>query len=456
VQYTKVRIPVGGLPGSARTEKRANPRSRFRVRESYIKSVPMKLIKKQISAKDGSGLVLLRPDTAEDLWHAYNLLQVGDLVRCTTSRKVIKEGSTGSTTSSIKRLMLTVVIQKVDFDVDVQQVRLSGTVHSENDHVRMGAYHTLTLELNQNFSIEKHCWDQVFLDLLDEAIHPERAAEIAAIVMQLGLAHICLVTGALNITKARIETNIPKKRIGSSNHRTAVNKFFEAVYQAALRHLNFTQVKCVLLGSPGFVKDDLFKYIKEQMVRREDRPFIENISKFVLCKASSGHKHALDEMFSEPSITSQLATTKVAKEVATLDQFMRMLSTDPDRAYYGYDHVAAAQEHHAIESLLVTDELFRNSNVMERKKYVQLVENVRAYGGHVHIFSSMHVSGQQLQQVSGVAAILRYPLPNLDDLDEIDTMQVEGISLLDSAREDTTESDRNKRMHEDIADMGLG
>jgi hypothetical protein len=31
----------------------------------------------------------------------------------------------------------------------------------------------------------------------------------------------------------------------------------------------------------------------------------------------------------------------------------------------------------------------------------------------VYIFSTMHVSGQQLQQVSGVAAILRYPMPDL-------------------------------------------
>lgn len=66
----------------------------------------MKIIKKQISAKDGSGMVQLRPETDEDLWHAYNLLQKGDLVRCTTIRKVVKESNTGSTTSSKKRLML--------------------------------------------------------------------------------------------------------------------------------------------------------------------------------------------------------------------------------------------------------------------------------------------------------------------------------------------------------------
>ena len=90
---------------------------------------------------------------------------------------------------------------------------------------------------------------------------------------------------------------------------------------------------------------------------------------------------------------------------------MRLLDTNPDKAYYGYFHVQKANEELAIDSLLISDELFRSSDIAVRKKYVALVESVRERGGIVYVFSTMHVSGQQLQQVSGVAAILRYPLP---------------------------------------------
>jgi protein pelota len=154
----------------------------------------MKLLKKNISAKDGGGTVLLRPETPEDLWHSYNLLQVGDLVRCTTLRKVVKESSTGSTSSNKVRMSLTIEVTKVDFDPTSLQVRLSGPNREESEHVRMGAHHTLTLELDRNFSIEKSCWDQIFLDRIEEACHPERAAELAAVVMSPGLAHLCLGT----------------------------------------------------------------------------------------------------------------------------------------------------------------------------------------------------------------------------------------------------------------------
>eukprot|EP00980_Cylindrotheca_fusiformis_P024256 scaffold11680_cov142-Cylindrotheca_fusiformis.AAC.14 len=404
----------------------------------------MKLIKRNISAKDGSGTIMLRPDTPEDLWHAYNLLQKGDLVRCTTVRKVVKESSTGSTTSSKKRLMLTIDVKSVDFDPDVLEVRLSGKVQSENSFVRMGAHHTLTLELHQNFSLEKQCWDQVYLDVIEEACNPERQAEVAAVVLNSGLAHVCLVTGALTITKARIETNIPRKRTGSSQNAKAIKKFFEALYQAILRHIDFSKVKVLLIGSPGYVKDDFLKYLQEESVRRDDRPFIENKSKLVLCKASSGHKHALDEVFSDPAIMARMNDTKVAREVEVLNKFMRMMEMDPDKAYYGYPHVSKAQEQLAVDSLLVTDQLFRSSNVKTRKQYVQLVEDARAAGG-----SSMHNSGQQLQQVSGVAAILRYPMPEIADIEEQDdTDPTDDVST-------DEEYDPLWRVKEDVADMGL-
>jgi len=64
---------------------------------------------------------------------------------------------------------------------------------------------------------------------------------------------------------------------------------------------------------------------------------------------------------------------------------------------------------------LPADKLFRINNVAKRKKYADLVEGVREAGGEALVFSSMHVSGEALNNLSGVAAILRFPLPELED-----------------------------------------
>jgi protein pelota len=72
----------------------------------------------------------------------------------------------------------------------------------------------------------------------------------------------------------------------------------------------------------------------------------------------------------------------------------------------------------AVAELLVTDKLFKSANPLERRMYVTLVESVRDHGGRVFIFSSMHVSGEQLDRYTGVAATLRFPLPPTVRLDE--------------------------------------
>ncbi len=53
-------------------------------------------------------------------------------------------------------------------------------------------------------------------------------------------------------------------------------------------------------------------------------------------------------------------------------------------------HVNAAHELGAIQTLLVTDSLFRINNVAERQKYASLVEEVEGGGGTAVVFSGVH------------------------------------------------------------------
>ena len=59
----------------------------------------MKLLGNRID-KYGSGHVTFIPEEGEDLWHVYNLVAEGDVVRCTTLRKVVTESATGESITS--------------------------------------------------------------------------------------------------------------------------------------------------------------------------------------------------------------------------------------------------------------------------------------------------------------------------------------------------------------------
>ena len=53
----------------------------------------MKLLKRDIDAKDGAGSVRLIAEEAEDMWHTYHIIGVGDRVRTSTLRKVKRRGT---------------------------------------------------------------------------------------------------------------------------------------------------------------------------------------------------------------------------------------------------------------------------------------------------------------------------------------------------------------------------
>ena len=72
----------------------------------------------------------------------------------------------------------------------------------------------------------------------------------------------------------------------------------------------------------------------------------------------------------------------------------------------------------AIETLLISDNLFRSKSNAMRQEYVKLAEKAKSNGINVVIFGSMSPAGEKLKNMTGVAAILRFSLPGLDDVEE--------------------------------------
>lgn len=354
-------------------------------------------------------------ENAEDIWHAYNLISVSDTVKASTFRKVQQESTTGSSTSTKVRTTLCLLTESTEYDTPAGVLRVKGRNTAENQYVKMGAYHTLDIEINRKFSLYKDCWDSVSVERINMACDPAQNSELAAVVMQEGISHVCLVTSCMTIVRAKIDVSIPRKRKGgATQHQKGLSRFFEAVMSAILRHIRLDLVKCVLIASPGFVKDQFFEYLFQQAVKSENKTLLENKGKFLLVHASSGFKHSLKEVLLDPAVLARVSDTKASGEVRALDTFCRTLIQCPARAYYGFEHVERANHAHAIETLLVSDQLFRSCDLAARKQYVALVDSVRDNGANVHIFSSLHVSGEKLDQLSGIAAILRYPMPEIE------------------------------------------
>jgi protein pelota len=157
------------------------------------------------------------------------LIRPGDILRASTIRKVTTEqDATGSTRSARVHLNLVIRVKNLDFDPQSSQLHVSGQIMNETQHTKIGQYHTLDLELNRNFTLEKEAgsdgggagWDSIAIESLKDAVDEggKRRAEAIAVVMQEGLAHICFIGQFQTIMKQKVEMSVPRKRQGGGDH----------------------------------------------------------------------------------------------------------------------------------------------------------------------------------------------------------------------------------------------
>ncbi|KAK5134042.1 hypothetical protein LTR08_007047 [Meristemomyces frigidus] len=380
----------------------------------------MRLIKQSIERKTGTGSATLLPEEPEDMWHAYNLIRPTDLLRASAIRKVISESGSGSRSNERVHMTLTIRVTKLDFDPQAAQLHVSGRVAEENKYVKLGSFHTLDLELQRNFTLEKaEGWDSVALDTLRESINQDAKAQLWAVIMQEGLANICLITDHQTILRQRIEVSLPKKRAGSSDHDKSLARFFQTTLDSLLRQLDLANPKPLLLASPGFTASSFHHFLKTHVASTPNKQLAQLLPKITLAHAASGHLHSLAQVLASPAVTSKLSATKFARETLLMDTFFTLMRKDDARAWYGPREVELASARGAVGKgggvLLISNALFRSQNIATRKRWVGLVDEVKGQGGEVRVFSSLHESGRRLEGLGGVAAILTFAIEGLDE-----------------------------------------
>ena len=203
----------------------------------------------------------------------------------------------------------------------------------------------------------------------------------------------------------RVQLSLPRKP-----DRKQYESFYRQAQKAIISNVDFAVVSCLVLAGPGFAPENFLAFC----VSPVEGLLQKNRSSIVLAHCSGAYRHCLEELLADPAIKGKMADTKAAQHAKALDAFYKRMQADPDRTCYGEIPVAQAVHEGAVEELMVTDRLFRSANATERRKFVGLVEIVKKGGGKVVVFSEQHVTGQQLGQLGGIAAMLRYAIEEQD------------------------------------------
>lgn len=390
----------------------------------------MKLLEKDF-ALNQRGTVKIIAEEPDDVWILYNLITIGDVVTADTTRKVHLESN--KNTASRVKLTLHLKVTCRDFHKDSSTVRVHGRNLESNQHVAAGSFHTLTLERNKSFDLEKKLWGPHAFEALTDATENSSSssdANLAVVLLQQHKAEIHLLGKGVTTRCSKIEAS-SRSYSHKKSSSPSFNVFFRDVFAAFVKHVDFKTVKSVVIAGESddnaLLSPTIFRrFLLSEAKRLKMRCIEENKSRIVVVGSRCNNNNKsncnfdLREVFNDAAVMNLIKDSNLGLEIRAFKELWDMVCNSSDRVCYGPKHVESAHEMNAIETLLIIDELYRNEEIEMRKKYESMVKSVKQGGGKALVYSSMHVSTPQLAQLTGVAAILRFPLPGLQDMNDDD------------------------------------
>jgi protein pelota len=194
---------------------------------------------------------------------------------------------------------------------------------------------------------------------------------------------------------AELKGEVEKKR-----EKQSARNFYEEIIKNLQEYVRRYDIKHVILASPAFWKEELFKSLKDQELKRI----------IIQATCSSCDKSAINEVLKRPEVLTVLQHDRIASEMRLVEELLSGISKQA-AVSYGFDETRLAAEAGAVKTLLVTDGLIQKTR--QEGTFGKINDVMRLSdrsGASIHIISSDHDGGRKLDGLGGIAAILRYRL----------------------------------------------
>ena len=344
----------------------------------------------------------LIPENEDDLWHLYNLIEVGDWVHARTSR-MIKMDESYSRPKKGRRVNmdLTVEVEKIVWDRFFNKLRVHGIVREAPEEFDVtGFHHTLNLAVNKPLILSKKVWRRHHIDRL-ELSRKVRAQPI--IVVSIDDEDLCVaVIREFGIDiKVEEKTRLPGK-LETEKREKAKNEFFKRALNSLEKTFSEVEGKIVVIG-PGFIKNEFIDFLKSKS------PRIANEIIDVKSVNSAG-VGGIYEALRSGVLSKAISKIRLSTEMDAIGEVLKRLGKGRGDVVYGIDDVERAAELGAIEEVLVLDRFFKEASEEIMKRIEKIMLYVENRGGRVLVISSRNEAGMQLESLGGISAILRYPI----------------------------------------------
>ena len=356
-------------------------------------------IQSRSPAEEGKERVSLVPESLDDLWHLQYVLEPGDLVAGDTTRRIQRDDDKMRDTGGQREHMhVTIEVDTVEFAKFANRLRVGGEIIDASREDQLGFHHTINVEERDEITVTKRFKpDQ--MDRLEEAAEATDVPDVAIATVEEGEAHIHTV--------AQYGTD----EYGSFTGTTGKGEYARSrdeLFGDLTAALGRMDVDAIILAGPGFTKRDALDFIEDESP--------ELAEKITTVDTSAVGDRGVHEVLKRGAVEDVQQETRIAEEAELIDELMRRIG-EGAKAAYGPGEVAKAADFGAVETLIVLDERLRKERgaVTEDEEgrewdvdVNEIVTNVEQQGGDVTVFSSDFAPGEQLANLGGIAALLRY------------------------------------------------
>lgn len=326
----------------------------------------MKLTKSDRS----EGYAEIRVENEDDLWNLERIVSEGDQVRGLTRRTKIDGREK-------KTLKLTVRAEKVELQND--RLRVTGEIEKAGEEVEHG-YHTINVEEGDRIQLWKDFTDAEWQELMEAEDH--RSYSVLFCVVESGEADLYLVKESGIEDLSRVSENIPGKMYESEDEDSFRNELKQVLERSA------EDVDSLVLAGPGFEKEKVYEELSDEA---RAKAFTQDTS----VTGETG----LNEAIKRGALDRVVESSRIDEETELLEEFYSDLKSGGE-ADYGIERAEELAEMGAIETMMAVPDVFR-----ERQ---DLVKKVERNGGEVVQVHTDHEPGERLENLGGVAMLLRY------------------------------------------------
>lgn len=340
----------------------------------------MRILKKDLK----KGFITIKVNVNDDLWYLEGIIEVGDLIKARTLRSLFIEREGKKTKIGKKPMVLTIQVEKIEFQKYSNSLRLIGKIVEGPEEVQTGSYHTIEVKIGSVITIQKEEWKKFQLEKL-------KKAEIVIPEILLVVASTERATLAL-LKRSGVEFVSELKNPYSIQEEEKLDEFYKKVASEIEKFS--VKTKKVILAGPGFAKEHIKRIIQEKSPEVNDRLLIDS--------TSSATQTGINEILKRGTLEKVIRESEIVKESKIIQEFFTHLQKDDGLAVYGFDEVKRANDFGAVKILLLSEEKIRKEDMSK------LAESVEKKNGKVELISSTHELGEQFNKMNGIGAILRF------------------------------------------------